>query len=283
METTFKHYQALRTELTRWLEHSTRNDPPSKNRGGEDEANYALAWVAHYLVTGDPEIERWMRSLFADLANWVKSDCHHGYEPEAEAHHGTEPFLLFLPRFIGLFPENAMAKSLIDDAAHHIGNWVSEIPPWYDYDGDRFFSYSLGTRTIGKSAAEACEAAEHFRFIHIALAAYRASADDRYLEWALRYGRKRSERIIEAAPPMPLLWDLDGNGLRSTDINTKSLKAMSGEGHHIPGDPLAGIENMLASGAVNALGDLFELSGDDIFHRAVIRIIEPLINELPDP
>ena len=35
--------------------------------------------------------------------------------------------------------------------------------------------------------------------------------------------------------------------------------------HHIPSDPLAGIEVLLASGAIYALGDLYLLSGEEIF------------------
>jgi hypothetical protein len=58
---------------------------------------------------------------------------------------------------------------------------------------------------------------------------------------------------------------------------------MAANSHHLDGDPLAGIENMLASGAVQALGDLYALSADDIFREAARRIVEPLVPELLDP
>jgi len=267
-------------------------DGPGPHGGGEDEANYSLAWFPHYLVTSNEKVAERFRGLLEDLGNWVKTDCLHGYEPEAEAHHGTEPFLLFLPRYIGLFPEDGKAKGILEDAAHHIGNWVEEIPAWYDYESDCFYSYHIGTRTVRQDERFAYEVAEHFRFIHIALAAYRVLKEERYLEWALRYGSCRARRILDAGDgPMPLLWKIRREeakgkrmvGLRESDLTTREERGMSASGHHIPFDPLAGIENMLASGAVYALSDLFLLSGEEIFQQAAKKIVEPLVDELLDP
>lgn len=284
MEACYTYYRQLREEMSRWVSQSVWMDIPGPNRGGEDEANYVLAWFPHYLVTADERVAAHFRSLLADLANWVKTDGLHGYKPEAEAHHGTEPFLLFLPRYLGLFPEDETAKKLLEDAAHHIGNWIEGIPPWYDYEKDCFRSYHIGTRVVGQDPRFAYELAEHFRFVHIALAAYRVSGDERYLEWALRYGRRRAQRILDASDgPMPLLWDTDGNGLRESDLTTPEQRRMAASAHHLPNDPLAGIENLLASGAMYALGDLFLLSGEELFQQAARKIATPLVRTLLDP
>ena len=40
----YNAYSKLRTEMGRWLKQSMLLDPPGPNDGGEDEANYALAW-----------------------------------------------------------------------------------------------------------------------------------------------------------------------------------------------------------------------------------------------
>ena len=221
--------------------------------------------------------------LKAALLGWVKRDCLHGYEPKAEAHHGPEPFLLFLPRYIGLMPEDTEATTLLIDAAEHIGNWVPEIPPWYDYDRDTFIGYNIGSRDVTNEEKDAYEMAEHFRFIHIAIAAYRVTSEERYLTWALRYGRKRAQRLIAAPNPMPLLWTLDGEGLDEVAVNARNLHRLVASSHHIPGDPLAGIEVLLASGAIYALGDLYLLSGEEIFKTAARRIVEPLVPSLSDP
>ncbi len=279
------HYAAdLRVDLSRWLQQSSLMDGPYRNQGGEDEANYSLTWFPHYLITADDEVLERFRSLLADLAGWVASDCVHGYEPEAEAHHGTEPFLLFLPRYLGLVPDDVIARGLLEDAAHHIGNWVEEISPWYDYERDVFRGYSIGSRVVDDTPQYQVELCEHFRFVHIALAAHRVLEDSKYLEWALRYGRKRAERLVAVSEPLPLAWDLRGNELHWKDTGERPrLGSMCALSHKIPNDPLGGVENHLASGAVMAYGDLFEASGDMIFRDAARRIVEPLIDQLADP
>ena len=156
------------------------------------------------------------------------------------------------------------------------------MPAWYDWTRDVFLSYWIGTRTVGGAHGDR-ELAEHFRFLHIALAVWRVTGEARYRDWALRYGRKRAERLLAADRRMPVLWDLDGRGLQPEDLQTRAEQGMAGNHHHIAGDPLAGIENLLASGAIYALGDLFLLEGDDIFRRAAKRIVEPLIGQLLDP
>ena len=280
----YAEYTTLRNEMGRWLKQSMLLDPPGPNDGGEDEANYALAWFPHYLITGDATVLQHFDTLKAALLGWVKRDCLHGYEPKAEAHHGPEPFLLFLPRYIGLVPEDTEAVTLLTDAAEHIGNWVPEIPAWYDYNRDTFIGYNIGSRDVTNNEKNAYEMAEHFRFIHIAIAAYRVTGEERYLTWALRYGRKRAERLIAAPDPMPLIWTLDGEGLDEAAVNAKNLHRLVASSHHIPGDPLAGIEVLLASGAIYALGDLYLLSGgEEIFKTAAKRIVEPLVPSLSDP
>jgi len=284
MRQAYSHYRDLRVELSRWLAQSSLMDGPCHNQGGEDEANYALTWFPHYLVTGEDAILERFRSLLADLAGWVETSCEHGYEPEAEAHHGTEPFLLFLPRYCGVCPEDEPAGRILEDAAHHIGNWVPEVPDWYDYGRDVFHSYHIGTRLVGDDPHSRYELAEHLRFVHIALAACRVTGDERYLEWALRYGRCRADRLLRSSDPrIPLLWDQEGRGLHWEDLTTREQNSMAANSHHVEGDPLSGIENLLASGAVQAFGDLYLLSGDDIFRSAARRVVEPLVDELLDP
>lgn len=272
----------LRREMDAWLRQSRRLDPPGQQGGGEDEANYALAWLPHYLVTRKPECLSLFNSLEQELVDWVERDCVLGYEAVAEAHHGPEPFILFLPRY-GRIASSEVASGLIGNAARHILNACEGVPEWYDWDRDRFHSYHIGTETVGEDRAAANELAEHFRFLHLALAAHRFSGGGRHLEWALRYGRKRSERIL-AAPegPLPVLWDVDGQPVWESGL-TDAQRGMSAASHHLKGDPLIGVEVLLASGATYALGDLFEVSGDPIFRDAARRILEPLVDEICDP
>ena len=276
-------YAALRSELSQWLEQSTRTDGPGPNGGGEDEANYALAWFPHYLVTGDPAIAERFRTLLAALADWVAAQCHHGYEPEAEAHHGTEPFILFLPRYLALFPQDRTARRLLLDAAEHVGNWCAEVPDWFDYERGCFRSFAIGSRVVGSDPRFAFELAEHFRFLHLALAAHRVSGETRYLEWAQRYGTVWARRIAAVGERFPLLWTQQGEPLFEEQVAGQPIAAAAGATHHVPGDPLAGLENLLASGAIYALGDLYAATGDDRFRAAAHCLAVPLVAELADP
>jgi hypothetical protein len=58
---------------------------------------------------------------------------------------------------------------------------------------------------------------------------------------------------------------------------------MSASSHHVAGDPAAGVEVLLASGAIYALGDLYRISGESVFRDAALRIAEPVVSQLGDP
>ena len=100
---TFAHYAALRREMSLWVEQSIQRDGPDRHQGGEDEANYALAFFPQYLISGEERIVERFRSLVADLKHWVATEGHLGYEAEAEAHHGTEPFFVISTALFGPF------------------------------------------------------------------------------------------------------------------------------------------------------------------------------------
>ena len=253
----YSAYAALRSELSQWLEQSARCDGPGPNGGGEDEANYALAWIPHYLVTGERAIADRFRVLLAALADWVAEQCHHGYEPEAEAHHGTEPFILFLPRYLALFPQDRTARRLLLDAAEHVGNWCAEVPDWFDYGRGSFRSFVIGSRVVGGDPRFAFELAEHFRFLHLALAAFRVSGETRYLEWAERYGTFMGAAHCRRGRPLSAAMDPAGRAAVRGAGGRPADSGRGRRGHHVAGDPLAGLENLLASGAIYALGDLY--------------------------
>lgn len=271
----------LRDEMSAWLKQSRRLDPPAVQGGGEDEANYALAWIPHYLLTRDPAVMEHFRHLRDELLAWIERDCVDGYEPEAEAHHGTEPFVLFLPRYLALTDDPEAAQALLN-AARHLIDRVPGVPTWYEREHQRFRSYWLGTRRVREEPNDLYESTDHLRFLHLALAAYRVSEREAYLSWALAYGRIWADRILGAGEPMPLVWDHDGRGLREADIDPGETLP-SALHHHATGDPLGGIENLLASGAVDLFGDLFELTGDDHFRAAARAVVEPLVDHLLDP
>ncbi len=277
------HSLKLRQEMDSWIHQSRRMDPPSRHGGGEDEANYVLAWFPHYLVTQSEAVREHFFDLRDLLSGWIERECHHGYETEAEVHHGTEPFLLFLPRFLGLFPDDNKASWLLEDAAHHIGNWIEGVPAWFDWEANHFIGYRIGSVDVENSEKTRVELAEHFRFIHIALAAHRVTGEERYLDWAVGYGRKRAQQICHnEGDRLPVMWDHAGKPIFEETLS-RLQGGMAAQKHHVQGDPLAGVEVLLASGAIYALGDLYQATGESVFSAAAKRIAEPMVDQLLDP
>ena len=278
----YKQFSALRYEVRRWLNQCIRLEPPGLRYGSGDEVNYSLAWFQHYLITREEKSLIHLQYLKSVLAAWVKDHCHHGYPPNIDVHHGSEPFALYLNRYTGL-TQDKMAIEMLSDVAEHIGNWVEGIPEWYDYKRHVFYSNEFGTSNVNHAGSQQYQRADHLRMVHIALAAYRNGGDQRYLDWAIEYGKKRARLLVDAPSPLPLLWKLDDSPVDEALVHRQGLAAMASKDHHVIGDPLSGIENLLASGAIYILGDLYALTGDDVFKAAADRIVKPLLPVLSDP
>jgi hypothetical protein len=184
---------------------------------------------------------------------------------------------------LGLFPNDKKASSLLEDAAHHIGNWVDDVPAWFNWEENHFVGYRIGSVDVENDEKTKVELAEHFRFIHIALAAHRVTGEGRYLDWAVAYGRKRAQQICNVeGDRLPLMWDHSGRPIFQETL-IKSQGGMAAQNHHVPGDPLVGAEVLLASGAIYVLGDLYEETGESVFLAAAKRIAELMIDQLLDP
>ena len=200
-----------------------------------------------------------------------------------DVHHGPELFIGFLPRFIDVFPEETRSKSLILEAAEYIGNWKKGYVEWYDYENETFKSWYLGSAGIGTKKIFAYETADHLRFIHLALVAWKIGNDNKYLEWALAYGRKFAKRIIDSDKIIPVAWGLDGKSFYPEDMKESAEKFLASNHHHISGDHLSGVENLIASGAIYAFGDLYSLSQETVFKQASNRIVNELLQCVKNP
>ena len=280
---TYAHYVALRRELSLWVEQSIRRDGPDQNQGGEDEANFALAFFQHYLVSGDERIAVRFRSLANDLKAWVRAECLHGYEPEAEAHHGTEPFFVVSAPLSGTLSQRQTSRRPARRRSAPHRQLDRGCARLVRLDARCLFELldRHADPSVGRTAIASWPSTSAFctlRWPPIASRARRATATGH-----CAMGASGPSGCWRWTDGCPCCWDLDGRGLQPEDLQTRAEQGMAGDNHHIADDPLAGIENLLASGAVYALGDLFLLEGDEIFRRAAKRIVEPLIGQLLDP
>ncbi|MEM7030708.1 MAG: hypothetical protein AAF629_14170 [Chloroflexota bacterium] len=279
----YQYRNELLEHLKKWLRITRLLDKKGPNNGGEDEANYAISFFPYWMLTQDEDAKAHFETMFTDLIQWVETDCYQGYEPVAEAHHGTEPFLFFLPRYAGLFPQVQAAQDTIIQAANFIGNWVPGAPIWYDYDHSRFVSIALGAKVVDCSPKKQIEIADQVRFIHIALSAYTLSQDEKYLDWAVDYANHWAGLInTHPGTQMPRAFYLDGTPVEAK-IGDKEADNLLASHHHAENDPLSGVENLLASGVVHALGDVYRLRPEPTLKEAAKRIIETLLDSLLDP
>lgn len=278
-------FQALAHELDLSIRRLDTLEPTGPDHGGEDEANFTLSWLALEQLQPDAGRRAFLDGCFRDLQRWVREDCHKGYQPIQEAHHGTEPFLLFLPRYAQLpdAPRDEIAE-LMCGAADYILNRVPGQPQWFDEEHCRFAGVDLGSKRAGIREEWQVETADHLRFIHIALAAFELSGDQAYADWACRYAGKRAQ-LINTWPddePLPWAWWHDGRGITGA-IGAKPTDNLLAPQHHMNGDPLGGIENLLASGVMQAFAGAHALQASEDIARAAARIATTLIDHLSDP
>ncbi|MFP4029451.1 MAG: hypothetical protein ACLFWL_16825 [Candidatus Brocadiia bacterium] len=177
----------LRSEMNAWIEFSMRWQRGTPWYGIHDEGTFAESWFSYYLMTGNRDILDFLYHMRDGFLKWSDTNFYHGYYPEGEAHHQVETFFQFLCHFWSLDEDRERDIEIVEDAAHHVGNWVPGIPAWYDWERHRMLSYWLGTRTVRDEPPYDYECFDHFRFIKICLNTYLATGDPRYLEWSVDY------------------------------------------------------------------------------------------------
>ena len=253
----------LRQALARWIERSVARQRCIPWQGGHDEGSFVASWFGYYLLTGDPRILdflRWLRDGFLD---WARSHLFHGYYAEGEVHHQPENFIFFLPRLWHADPDSRVAQAL-DDAAHHAGNWIDAVPPWYDWQQHRFRSWRLGTREVAAHPPYDIEHPDHFRIIQVALCACQAVGDERYLELARDFCRRWARDILgsDALPAVRLLTETQASHLYPPSLL-----------HAANAGPEERLELHIGAGTVDALLDLFAITGDQELAAAARKIV----------
>ncbi len=163
--------------------------PPDYQVDSHEAGGHYRQLFPHWRVRGDVRILRGMEAVFAARRAWARRTLFHGYPDCDEVHHQPETFLFFQMPLMHLVQSAEVVESVVD-FAHHAGNWVKEVPAWYDWQAHGFRSTWLGTRGVRAAAPYDYQEANHFRFVAAALAAGVATGDDRYLELALDYSHR---------------------------------------------------------------------------------------------
>jgi hypothetical protein len=189
---------ALKAEIGDWIKVSIRRHQTRSWAGITDEGTFTSTWDGYYLMTGDERVISFKHQLRDSFCEHAATHLYHGYYKTGEPHHQTETYNDFLGPFT-LLTERERSKNLeiLEDASHHLGNWVSGIPEWFDWSKKRFVSWSIGTQKVSLEKEFTFETLEHFRFVLMALDTYLAGGGERYLEFAKAYSDRWLELILQ--------------------------------------------------------------------------------------
>ena len=273
MKILFESALIINQEIKKLISKDALNSFSNTNYQG-DNANYCTSLFTDYLIDPNEINKSFLFYMGKQLFDWAEKKLHNGYFRMDDAHHGTELFLGFLPRYIDFFPEDQRAKELIINVANYIGNWNNKTDEWYNYSLKNFNSWYFGSSGTDQSTHYKFNTADHLRFVHISLLAWRISSDQKYLDWSINYSREFAKRIVLSKNIIPVAWDCNWNEFFSEDMKDTEEKFLAANHHHLKNDPLSGIENLIASGAIYIFGQLYIITKDNIFLKASKKIIK---------
>ena len=188
---------ALRDEMALWTQETAERQQGWPWVGVHDEGSFLSSWFGFYALTGDREVRDHLYYVRDGYLAWADERMVHGYYPEGEAHHEIETYVNYLANYWQLEEERETDLGIVEDVAHHAGNWVDGIPEWYDWEQHRFRSYWLGTREVRDYPPCDIERPDHARFVRLCINAYLGSGNDMYLDLVSDYATTWSRIILE--------------------------------------------------------------------------------------
>ncbi len=249
-----------RRQMREWIGEAIEREDKLPWNGRTDESTFMMSWFPFYALTGDEAIPDFARRMREKWSAWAVTHLHHGYFPRrAEEHHHTEDYKRFLGRLWYFDDHEEQNVSALEDFAHHLGNWIKDVPAWYDWKKHRFVNRFLGTVEVSTDPATDFNTVGFFRYLIVLLQAYFLTGKERYLALCLDYASRWAD-FLEAADenePLPTGagpdWEVREN------------------------DPAAKIY-LFSGGCCPVLLDLYLLTGNDRFRRLARRILRDALS-----
>jgi len=160
---------------------------------------------------------------------------------------------------------------MLEDAAEHLGNWVPEVPAWYDWKTHCMKSWRIGTRVVKTTPPDDYEEPDSVRPAIIALAAYAVTGKERYLAFCCDYADKWAAALLET--PLPRVRFLKS---AETSYNDRIVLQATG-------NLQLRLELVVASGLADWLMDLFHLTEKPTYAEALRVVVAGLVPVLADP
>ena len=271
-------------ELRGWIADCLARYAAAPATDVHDQGTYTTGWEPYLRATRDERVVAFVgrlrdqiRDHFTATGQW-----RHGYWTMQEAHHGTEHFELFLGFLRRIDPRDPATIAQLVDAAEHLGNWVQEIPPWFDWGRCLYRSCFFGADGVGAEPGMEVNIPDHLRCANIALLAHGATGDGRYLALASSYVGRWADALRHGGP-LPLALTADGPLYEWTGAAEARYRSFVGEVAADVAAPVTRAENLLASDAANTFLTLWRLTGEARFRRAAEVLLDVLVTQLADP
>jgi hypothetical protein len=197
----------LRREIRNWIKAAMRRRIGIPWQGGHDEGDYTCSWADYYLLSGDQSVKRFLLGLRDSYIAWSSQNEYHGFRADARDYitHTFENKGRFITSLCKMDPDDLINTALIEDAAHHIGNWVAGVPAWYDWERHMFVSHWLGTKEVRDYPPYDFEHVRHARVGVMAITAYNSSGNPRYLQWCEDWAAMWAETILRCQDRIPMM------------------------------------------------------------------------------
>ncbi len=264
-----------------WIYCVRQEYPDGFSSDSHDGGTFMTSWIPYIDVTSDEAAIRFMqdyrdqaRAHFDETDQW-----HHGYWRKQEAHHGTEHFDIFLRALWEVQPNDDETVRELEDAAEHVGNWVDDIPEWFDYETGLFRSIYLGTEFVGDPT---CNLPDHIRLVRLSLLAYEMTGKDRYLTLASQHGQLWAN-AINNHDGLPAAIDATGPVKKLEGEDEDTYRSFAGAAPDDLESLLPRAENLIASAHPDALLSLWTHTGNDAFLYAAQKILDVAAQELASP
>jgi hypothetical protein len=227
----------------------------------------------HLAVRGDKRIAEKMAATMAARKKFTDATYFHGFPDCQEVHHEIETFIYFQDPLSYLdIPGSAMALDSLEDVAHHVGNWIKEVPAWYDWQKHGFVSTWLGTRSVRNYRPYDYQEANHWRHMGNVMAAYIGTGNERYLDVIKDYAGMWCDHIEHlAAKGEPIRCSIlpenvktaaEGYG-RYSDPNLKDYKVF-----------YSTVASNTAYDVAGVLLDLYRVTGNERYLRCMEAMID---------
>lgn len=270
-------------ELEAWAEACIAELADAPPIDGHDQGTFTIAWAPLVERRGYRPALDFMKALrdgtaahFADRGLW-----RHGYWRMADVHHGTEHFELFLATLWRLDPDDPETVRQMADAAEHLGNWVPDVPAWFDWDTGLFRSMHFGTDGVTDEPGGAVNLAPHLRCVTLCLLAHAMTGEQRYLDLARVHGGRWADAIL-VREELPVGLGERGTVYSLAGGSEAAYRRFAGQAPPLR-ETVDRAENFLASDAVNVFLALDERTAEPRFRRAAERLVDVLATELCDP